>query len=101
MLSTDAGANYRNIVSDYISLAAGAETGVAFIGFHSTNSTAARTGSITGRNAGLSGAPKACEIPGAGALFLFVQSMDPVNAVRVTNSTGGNLTAGSIWLMGR
>ncbi|RWE11572.1 MAG: hypothetical protein EOS61_15695 [Mesorhizobium sp.] len=101
-VSIDNGANFRNTSGDYknINLNA-AESDTTGFGFGTTNSTAARSGVARIPQSGLNGVPKILENLLVGLSVLFVQSTSPINALRFTNSTGGNFTGGSIVVLGR
>ncbi|KQU77709.1 hypothetical protein ASD12_18080 [Mesorhizobium sp. Root102] len=101
-VSTDNGANYRNTSGDYVNLVANnIEANTTGVGFGTSNSALARSGIIKIPQSGLNGVPKIIENQTLGLGSVFVQSTSPINAVRITNNTGGNLTGGTIHVFGR
>lgn len=105
LCSVDNGSTFFNSSGDYILISnAGAESNQASIGIHDTNSTAARSGSVHIHASGLNGVQKLCRAlqrSAGNSDYLFVGSTSPINAIRINNSGGGNLTAGSIRVLGR
>lgn len=102
LVSTDNGSTYRSTSGDYITTTtAGVESNAGSAAFHITASALARSGILRIPQAGLSGVPKSIENPVSAAPILFIQSTLPINALRINNSAAGNLTAGSIYVMGR
>lgn len=98
-VSTDNGATFYSTSGDYITMDNnGVETNST--GFpHSTATTAARSMVVHIRNT--KGAVKSAILTAQSPVGLFVGSASDINAVRVTNTAGGNLTAGSAWIYGR
>lgn len=105
LCSVDNGSTFFNASGDYILTSnAGVESNQTSIGMHDTNSTAVRSANVHILGSNLNGVPKLCRalVRAAGATdFYFVGSLSPINAIRINNSGGGNLTAGSIRLLGR
>lgn len=101
IVSTDNGATYRNTSGDYMNIAdAGTEAAATTGGiFHETAATAARSGAILIQAANVPGVVK--------PIFrlndatpdtrYFVQSGDPINAIRIFPESGGNFTGGVVY----
>ncbi|AZO38639.1 MAG: hypothetical protein EOS81_10615 [Mesorhizobium sp.] len=102
-VSTDNGSTFRSTSGDYVTIGAtGAETNsIAAAGFNTGNLTSARSGYVWIPQAGLNGVVKPIHNFAAGVAAMFVQSTSPINALRIVNTAGGNLTAGSAWVLGR
>lgn len=99
-VSVDGGSTFYTTDGDYVSVAAtGVETTTTSAGSHSSGSTAARTTIVMINGAKLSGTIKRCFSNGFSDR-LFVASTSPINALRV-GATAGNMTAGSIIVLGR
>jgi hypothetical protein len=99
-VSVNNGSTFYSSSGDYITIdAAGNEnSGIGFA--HSTSSTGAR--SITVHIVNTKGALKLADMHNnTGIRSLFVGSPSDINAIRVSNSTGGNFTAGSVILLAR
>lgn len=104
LLSVDGGATYNNTSGDYVGVAADGTTSTGTgIGIHSTNATAARSGmrQLTGNVDGTIKMVHGANRTDAFGATLFVASTAVVDAVRITNSGGGNLTGGTIYVLGR
>jgi hypothetical protein len=112
-VSVNNGSSFYSTTSDYTFInSTGIEAGNAFYaGFHSVNTTAARSGMIYLPGSGAAGAVRV-SIPftvGSSTTDggrLFVASTSPINALRVISSGGGNLgpnggTPGTIYLLAR
>lgn len=103
-VSVDNGSNFYTTAGDYVSVDdSGLETAAASAPFHATNATAARTGVLEIKN-NIGTVPPVIHCPNKTASpfsRLFVASVSAINALRVTNSAGGNLTGGSIFVLGR
>lgn len=100
LVSVDNGSSFYSASGDYkIVDSVGAETnGTGFN--HSTNSTAARTIALHIRN--LKGVEKSAHIHNSvGLTTLFIASSSDINAIRVNNSGGGNITAGTVRVYAR
>jgi len=101
-VSTNNGSSFDSTAGNYQSIGTGgaeSNAAVAAIGFHDTNSTAARDLVIRIHNT--TGPVKAgTTLNVGGRVVLYVGSADPINAVRLFNHNGGNLTAGSARLYG-
>ena len=105
LASVNNGVSFYNTGGDYVAISdAGIEGGVSIFGGHETNSTAARSFSAVIFASSVNGGPKLCvsSMQTANMRRLFVASNNPINALRFTNSAGGNLTAsGSLFVFGR
>lgn len=102
--SVDNGSSFYSASGDYVSATeAGVEANASAILTHDTAATAARSlfGLISGAN--VTGTPKLGIGPGtaANSRRLFVASLSPINAIRLVPGGGGNLTAGSLYVLGR
>ena len=102
LASIDNGSTFYSTSGDYVTLASTGTESATVAGFsHSTATTSARTvgGIIDGAN--INGDPKWFRsLLTADSDRLFVVSTSPINALRVQNSAG-NLTGGTIYLLGR
>lgn len=100
-VSTNNGASFFSTSGDYVQVTTtGTETAGTFLALHATFATAARTFTAELSGFGVSGGPKMAR-SSSGEDRLFVASTSPVNALRFTNSAGGNLTAGSLFVYAR
>lgn len=101
-LSTDNGASFYTTPGNYLLITdTGTSSASGGANLHNTNATAARYGMmhITGNN---SGAPPILACVNTGSQpRLFVASPLPINAIRVNNNLGGNLTGGRVVILGR
>jgi len=99
-VSVDGGATFFATAGDYVNVStAGVESNTT--GFaHGTNSTAARTLIVHIRN--MKGAAKSAQLNNdVGPNTLFVASASDIDAIRVTNTGGGNITAGTVRVYAR
>lgn len=98
-VSVNNGSSFYNGASDYIFMNnAGVEavTSLGF-GFHSTSTALARSGWGFVRNMKSYGPKSLYSLAETGASpRYFMTSMLPINAIRILNSSGGNLTGGSL-----
>lgn len=100
-VSTNGGSSYYTTSGDYLAIA---QTGTAAntIGstFWSTNSTAARYGTVTILNPTVVGPKFMPSFPSDSTpLRIFVAELsNPINAIRVVGSAGGNITAGKLYV---
>lgn len=103
-VSTDNGSSFYSGATDYLGVnASGAESNAATpsIGFHDTNSGAARSVWVHLRNtkgatkwaSGLAASP--------GGHIVFVGSSSDINAIRLNSHNGGNIQAGTLLVYGR
>lgn len=102
-VSDDNGASFYAASGNYITVSsAGVETASTVGGvFHTTASTLARSGWVSlDLNSGTV-APPIFRHSAAFETRFFVASTNIINAVRVNNFGGGNLTGGKIYLFGR
>lgn len=100
-VSTNNGASFFSTSGDYVQVTTtGTETAGTFLALHATFATAARTFTAMLPGFGVTGGPKMAR-SSSGEDRLFLASASPVNALRFTNSTGGNLTAGSLYVYAR
>jgi hypothetical protein len=103
-VSTDNGTSFDNTGANYLSVSSlGAESTAATpgIGFHGTNSTAARTLICHIKN--LKGAVKAATTNATLDTIngLYVGSSSDITAIRVDNHTGGTISGGPIYIYAR
>lgn len=101
--SVDNGASFYSSSGDYVGISSsGVEANdTVWTAIHGTNTTGPSTGISSHPAAGLNGIPKWGQSALLGNNLLFVASTLPVNALRIFNLAGGNLTGGSIRVMGR
>lgn len=98
-LSTDNGSTFHTVSGDYDTVStAGLETAGTGIA-HSTSSTAART--LFAHILNTKGAVKEIIYTGSAPVLLFDASSSAINALRLNNSAGGNLTGGVLYVYGR
>lgn len=102
--SVNNGSSFYSAAGDYISVdETGVEANAAAFILHNTASTAVRTiiGYMPG--AGVTGGVKFGLSVGSGAnkSRMFVASTSPIDALRLTNGGGGNLTAGTLYVYAR
>lgn len=103
-LSVDNGATFYSTSGDYILIpTSGVESNQAYAcGFHSVGATAARSGVVHIPVAGTTSAGKVINNPNInGEMRLFAASTSPINAIRILNASGGNLTSGTIYTFTR
>lgn len=100
-VSTDNGSTFYTSSGDYKAWPDnGTESDQAGITFHSSATTAARSGVYVIHGFNVSGAPKVC-IGRTGFTFLVAASTDALDAIRVASTVNaGNLTGGSIYVWG-
>lgn len=99
-VSVDGGSTFYSASGDYISVSkAGAASNTISFALHDTNSTAARTLVAQVRN--MKGAVKYCLSNHTPGDILFVASTSDINAIRITNSGGGNITGGTVRVFAR
>lgn len=100
LVSVDNGGTFYNASGDYVRMDAnGVETAQTVLAFHNTNSTAARTLAVHILN--MKGTVKYAAVGENLTPALFVASASDINAIRVNNSGGGNITAGKVYVLGR
>jgi hypothetical protein len=100
-VSVDNGASFYSTTGDYILVAAvGTETNATSMALHATASASARTFFAQLLGFGVPFSPKVSQAS-SGEYRLFVASPLPVNAFRLLNTAGGNLTAGSLFVYAR
>jgi len=100
--STNNGSSYFSTSGDYLAIDS-AGTAVNTIGatLWGTNSTAARYGQVLVSNPNLIGVPKTMNsfLPSTTPLRIFIADLlNDIDAFRVVGSTGGNLTAGRLYV---
>lgn len=101
-VSIDNGSNYLSTSGDYVTIdGTGVATNVTNVGFHQTSATAARSGLIMVQAFSLATDKVVDRMSRVDVRQAIIPTANALNAVRVNNSAGGNLTAGSIWLLGR
>ena len=99
-VSTDNGVSYLTSSGDYIAVDTnGVETNATSTAFHSTSTTAARSGQIIIRAFSDAAGPKPT-ISSSSFPFYIIPTTTALNAVRVTVSSG-TLDAGTIYVYGR
>lgn len=99
-VSVDGGLSFYSSSGDYVGVGSdGAD--VASTGFsHSTNSTAART--LIVHIVNMKGTYKLADVHTSTSIKqLFVASASDINAVRIANSGGGNITGGTVMVLAR
>lgn len=98
-VSTDGGATFLSAGYDFV-LEDGTLSASSTISMHGSNATAARSGiaRLNGINSGDVKAFETINRTAFGGGFMTIT--DPINAIRVFNAAGGNLTAGLIELYG-
>lgn len=81
----------------------GADSVSSAISMHGTVTTAARSGIVGLKGINIFGTPKAFETINRTAFGggLFLGSLNPINAFQILNTSGGNLTGGSIFVFGK
>lgn len=100
-VSTDNGSTFLTASGDYQTISGlGVATNVNTMPLHATNATAARTcrGQLYGFNT--ASAPK-WGFTSASNTEVFLPGTTALNAIRIFNPAGGNLTAGNIYVFGR
>jgi hypothetical protein len=100
--STDNGASFFGTSGDYVRpSAAGSPSNQVQFDLVNAQSASALTfsGMIFGIN--VNGAPKKFQSTGQFADLFFKGSLSPVNAIRYWHSTAGNITGGTLYLLGR
>lgn len=98
--SVNNGSSFYTASGDYISISTtGAASNTTVLGLHDNISTAARTVIAHVRN--LKGAAKFCSSNHSPGNILFVASASDINAIRITNLGGGNITGGTVRVYAR
>lgn len=99
--SVDNGVSFYSASGDYQQIGnTGTETATTAWAFHSTNSTAART--MVAHVINTKGAAKLCSFSSLNSIQnLFIASASDVNSIRVSNTGGGNITAGTVRVYAR
>lgn len=101
-VSTDNGMTFYNTSGDYVIInPIGSVSNSSACRFHTGNAAGVRWGvlGIQGINAG---GPQMIQFyPGDDQLRLFVATDDPINALRISNNAGGNLTGGRLVVLAR
>lgn len=100
-VSTDNGSTFDTTAANYqiISTAGVEANSAAFMAYHATASTAARTLLAHIRN--LKGAVKSCVFKGTDTEAIYVGSANDINAIRVICNNGGTISGGPIYVYGR
>lgn len=102
LLSTNNGMSFYNSSPDYIWLQnLGAQYNAAAPNLHSTAASGARSGAMLVTNNGNGTPPWMQGLTHTTENRLFIGSTDPINAARIMNSNGGNITGGRIIALGR
>lgn len=101
LASVDNGSSFYTASGDYKNLTtAGVENNITAFAFHNTSSTSART--MVAHILNLKGATKICDLMNdPGGFNLFTASASDINAIRINNSGGGNITGGTVYVYGR
>jgi hypothetical protein len=101
LASVDNGSSFYTASGDYKNLTtAGVENNVTAFAFHNTATTAAR--SMVAHVLNTRGNEKICVLMNdPGGFNMFTASASDINAIRVNNSGGGNITAGTVRVFGR
>lgn len=99
-VSVDNGASFYGTVGDYVIMSTtGTKTNTDAMGFHNTSTTAGRSYATHILN---TKGPR--KVTGAGVVtnqVWFVASTSDINAIRVVNSGGTNITGGTVHVYGR
>lgn len=99
-VSTDNGSTFLTASGDYVDIAAaGTEADGTRLSFHSTSTTAARSGGIILRGFDLTTMKSGSNLNITD--FFVIPTTTALNAVRVFGSAGGNLNAGTVYVYGR
>lgn len=99
-VSVDNGSSFYTASGDYVTITtAGVEAASTALAFHATAATAAR--SLVAQLSNTKGTEKFCQYNGTLPQSLFVASASDINAIRVSNSGGGNMTGGTVRVYGR
>jgi hypothetical protein len=101
LASVNNGSSFYTGSGDYVAIGpTGASTADVNLATHTTPATAART--VLAQVVNMKGAVKFVTINQTGfTQKLFVASASDINAIRLTNSAGGNLLAGSLYVFAR
>jgi len=105
-VSTDNGASYFTTSGDYVAINPGAGTVLNTIGstFWTTNTTAARYGFSHIMNAAIAGMPKIFDAPvqtGNPQRLFVADNANNIDAIQIVGTSGGNITAGKIFVLAR
>lgn len=101
-VSTDGGTTYYNTLGDYVFVSStGTESNDLRMAVHTTNATAARSGTIQLHGTNLSLANKHAFTYPQLIDWQFRASSSPITHVRAFSDGGGNMTAGKIYILGR
>jgi hypothetical protein len=102
LVSTNGGSSYYSTTSDYRAIqGSGAQNTAAAMMTHTTSGSIARSfsGIIFGIND--TGVPKVAISTISNGTWFIADNANPINALRINNSAGGTLNAGTIHLLGR
>lgn len=101
-VSTNNGSSYYSTSGDYLAIdAAGTAVNTIGASLYGTNSTAARYGQVLLHNPDTPGVPKMMNsfLPSTTPLRIFIADLwNDIDALRVVGSSGGNLTAGRLYV---
>jgi len=101
-VSTDNGSTFLNTTADYFSVdGAGVETAVTNIGFHVTATAVARSGDTEICGFNLTSPKVAQRQNRTDARTSVIPTTSALNAIRIFDSNGFNLTGGSIYVYAR
>lgn len=100
-VSVNNGSSFFSASGDYVYVDPnGVENATTVMALHSTNSTSART--MVTHIVNMKGAVKMAHTNNSfGVQFLFVASSSDINAIRVFNTGGGNITGGTVRVFAR
>ena len=101
-VSTNNGSSYLTTSGDYVAVAAaGTETNDVSMTLHATGSTAARSAEIEICGFNLTSPKLAQLLTRTDFRTVIIPTASALNAIRVLDSGGGNLTAGNIYVYAR
>lgn len=101
LVSVNGGSSYYSASGDYASsITDGTDLNTTQMAAHATNSTAARSlwAHILNNTATI---PKICIFSGSNAARMFLASASVIDALRISNSAGGNITGGTVRVYAR
>lgn len=100
-VSTDGGVTFWTTAGDYVVVPnTGSTTNSSGFNLHSTSATAARSGWANILN-NVVGVPPRITGTAPEVRFFVADLVNPIDAVRIYPSGGGNLNGGKIWVLGR
>jgi hypothetical protein len=101
LVSVNNGSTFYNASGDYVQITAnGVENAATAMAFHSTSTTGGRT--VVANILNTTGTEKYCSMNSSAInQTLFVASASDINAIRINNSGGGNITGGTVRVFAR